>query len=53
MMLYKDMKVIVRSSDDGTNLVDIVVEDLQRNTIVFLFIICPNYVRQNSIDIIK
>ena len=45
MMLYKNMKVKVRSPDGGTNYFDIVAGVLQRNTLApYLFIICLDYV---------
>ena len=43
MMLYKNMKVKVRSPDGVTDYFDIVEGVLQRDTLVpYLFIICLN-----------
>ena len=54
MMLYKNTKVKVHSSDGDTDFFDIVAGVLQRNTLVpYLFIICLDYVLRTSIDLMK
>ena len=51
MMLYKDSKVMVRSPNGDTDLLDIVAGVLPRDTFSpFIFIICLEYVLQTSID---
>ena len=45
MMLYKNMKVKVRSQDGDTDFFDIVAGVLQGDTLApYLFIICQDYV---------
>ena len=54
MVLYKNMKALVCSSNGVTNFFDIIVRVLQGNTLVpYLFIICLDYVLQTSIDLIE
>ena len=54
MMLYKNTKVKVRSSNGHTDFFDIVASVLQRDTLaLYLFIICLDYVLRASIDIMK
>ena len=54
MMLYRNTKVKVRSSDGDTDYFDIVASVLQRDTLApYLFIICLDYVVRTSIDIMK
>ena len=54
MMLYRDMKVKVRSLDGDTNYFDIVAGMLQGDTLAsYLFIICLDYVVRKSIDKIR
>ena len=54
MMLYKNTKVKVRSSDGDTDYFDIVAGVLQGDTLApYLFIICLNYVLRTPIDIMK
>ena len=54
MMLYKDMKVKVRSPDGDTNYFDIVAGVLKRDTLApYLFIICIDYVLQTSVNLMK
>ena len=51
MMIYKNMKVKVRSPDGG---IDIVAGILQGVTSApYLFIICLDYVLRTSIDLMK
>ena len=51
MMLYRNMKVKVRSPDGGTDYFDIVADVLQGDTLApYLFIICLDYVLRTSID---
>ena len=54
MMVYKNTKVKVRSSDRDTDFFDIVASVLKEDTLTsYLFIICLDYVLQTSIDLIK
>ena len=54
IMLYKNMKVMVSSSDDDTNFFDIVTGVLQGDTLEpHQFIIYLYYALQSSIDKIK
>ena len=54
MMLYKNTKVKVRSSDGDTDYFDIVAGVLQGDTLAsYLFIICLDYVLRMSIDKMK
>ena len=54
MMLYKNTKVKVRSTDGDINLFDIVAGVLQGDTLApYLFIICLNYVLRTSTDSMK
>ena len=54
MMLYKNMKVKVRSPDGDTDYFDIVAGVLQGDTLApYLFIICQAYVFRMSIDKMK
>ena len=51
MMLYKNMKVKVRSSDGDTDNFNIIAGVLQGNTLApYFFIICLDYVLRKSID---
>ena len=54
MILYKNTKVKVRSSDGNTEYFDIVAGVLQGDTLApYLFIICLDYVLRTSIDKIR
>ena len=54
MMLYKNTKVKVRSSDGDTNYFDIVAVVPQGDILApYLFIICLVYVLRTSIDLMK
>ena len=54
MMLYKNVKVIVHSSNNDTNFIDIVTGILQGDTLApYLFIIYIDYVLWMSIDLMK
>ena len=54
MMLYRNTKVKVCSSDGDTDYFDIVEGVLQRNTLApSFFTICLDYVLRTSIDIMK
>ena len=54
MMLYKNMKVKVRSPDRDTDYFDIVTGALQGDTFApYLFIICLDYLLRTSIDLMK
>ena len=54
MMLYKNKKVKVRSSDKDTDYFDIVAGVLQGDTLTpYLFIISLDYVLRTSIDLRK
>ena len=54
MMLYRNTKVKVRSSDGDTDYINIVAGVLQGDTLVpYLFIICLDYVLRISIDKLK
>ena len=54
MMLYKNMKVKVRSPDEDTDYFVIVTGVLQGDTLaLYLFIICLDYVLRMSIDKMK
>ena len=54
MILYRNTKVNVRSSDGDTDYFDIVAGELQGDTLApYLFIICLDYVLRTSIDKIK
>ena len=54
MMLYKNTKVKVRSSDGDTDFFDMVAGVLQGDTLApYLFIICLDYVLRTSIDLLK
>ena len=53
-MLYRNMKTMVCSSDRDTDFFDIVIGVLQGDTLArYLNIICPDYILQKFIDIIK
>ena len=52
-MFYRNMKVVVRSSDGDTEFFDIVAGVLQEHTLApYLFIICLDNVLRMSIDLI-
>ena len=54
MVLYKNMKAMVCSLDSDTKFFNIVLEFLQDNTLVlYMFIICLDYVLQTSVDLMK
>ena len=54
MILYRNIKVKVRSPDGDTHYSDIVTEVLQGDTLaLYLFIICQDYLLRASIDKIK
>ena len=54
MMLYRNTKVKVCSPDGDTDFFDIVAGVLQGDTLVlYVFIICLDYVLQMFIDLIK
>ena len=54
MMLYRNIKVKVRSSDGDTDYFDIVADVLQGDTLApYCFIICLDYVLRASIDKMK
>ena len=54
MILYKNTKVKVRSTDGDTYFFDIVADVLQGDTLTpYLFIICLDYVFRMSIDLMK
>ena len=54
MMLYKNKKSIVRSSDGDTDFLDIVAGVFQVNTLApYMFIISLNHELQTIIDLIK
>ena len=54
MMLYKNTKVKVHSSDGDIDFFNIVAGVLQGDTLVpYLFIICLDYVLQMLIDLMK
>ena len=54
MMLYRNTKLKIRSSDGDTDYFDIVVGVLQGDTLApYLFIICLDYVFRTSIDKMK
>ena len=54
MMLYRNTKVKVRSSDGDTDYFDIVAGLLQGDTLAsYLFIICRDYVLWTFVDKIK
>ena len=54
MMLYRNTKVKVRSSDGDTDYFDIVAGVLQGDSLApYLFIICLDYMLRTSIDKIK
>ena len=53
-ILYRNIKVKVRSPDGNTEYFDIVAEVLERDSLApYLFIICLDYVLRTSIDKIK
>ena len=53
-ILYRKIKVKVRSPDGDTEYFDIVAGVVQGNTLIpYLFIICLDYVLRTSIDKIK
>ena len=53
-MLYKNVKVKVRSPDGDTDYFDIVAGVLQGDTLApFLFIMCLDYVLRTFIDLMK
>ena len=50
MMLYKNIKAMVHSSDGDTKFFNIIAEVLQEDILTpYLFIICRDYVLQTSI----
>ena len=54
MKLYKKMEATVGASDGDTNFFGIVIGILQGDSLTsFLFIICRDYVRQTSVDLMK
>ena len=54
MMLYRNIKVKIRSPDGDKDYFDIVAGVLQGDTLVpYPFIICLDYVLRTSIDIMK
>ena len=54
MMLYKNMKVKVRSQDGKSVFLDILAGILQGDTLApYLFIICLDYILRSSIDLTK
>ena len=54
IMLYKNTKVKIRSSDGGTDFFDFIAGVLQKDTLAsYLFIICQDYVLEMSIDLMK
>ena len=54
MMLNRNTKVKVRSSDGDRDFFDVVAGVLQRDTWApYLFKICTDYVLRTSIDVIK
>ena len=54
MMLYKETNAMLCSLDNATNIFDIVVGILFGDTFVlFIFIICPDYVVWTLVDLIK
>ena len=54
IMLYKNIKIKVRSPDGGTDYFDIVAGVLQGDTLApYLFIIYLDYVLRTSIDLMK
>ena len=54
MMLYKDAKTMVRSSDGDTNFFDIITGVLQADIFApYMFMTCVDYVWWTSIDLIK
>ena len=54
MMLYKNSKAIVHSTDSDTDFFDIVAEDLQRDILAsYILKISLDYVLRMSIDLIK
>ena len=54
MLLYKNMKVKVRTLDGDTDYFDIVAGVLQEDTLApCLFIICLDYMLRTSIDLMK
>ena len=53
-MHSENTKAMIRSNDNSTNFFDIVVGFLQRDTLAYyLLIICLDYVRQTSVDLIQ
>ena len=54
LMFYKDTKAMVYSRDSDTDFFHNVARIFQGDTLApFIFIICPDYIRQTSIDRIK
>ena len=54
MMLIKNTKVMVHSTDHDTDFFDIVTGVLQRDTFApYMAIICLDYILQTSIDLMK
>ena len=54
MILYKNVKAMVRSHDGNANFFDIIAGILQGDTLASsMFVICLDYVVQMSIDLIK
>ena len=54
MMLYKNMKVEVRSPDEDTDYFNIVTGVLQGDTLApYLFIICLEHMLQTSLNLMK
>ena len=54
MMLYKNTRIMVHSSDGDINFFDIVTGVLQGDTLtLYMFITCLDYVLRTSIDLIK
>ena len=54
MILYKNTKAMVRTTDSNTDFFGIAAETLQGETLVpYMLIICQDYIFQMSIDLIK
>ena len=54
MMLYDDMRAMVRSPDGDTDFFDIVAGVLHEDTLTaYVVTICLDYVQRTSIDLIK
>ena len=53
IMFYKNMKVMVSSPDGDTNFFDVVGVFQGETLALYIFIICLNYIRGISIDLMK